>query len=185
MSHAYCVRIEDFPNPEDLPVEVYIMAENGVVMLGRSFSNGSRVQVLESLLREMACGGWSELTSLSGATVDELASSCKPYFHKLDSFPIEFFNTCLRFSWYVPPNLQEEPNEAITNDFAESGAYPLADAVIVKVLSLVTLGAVNEATPLVSVVADPIPVITTVAPETACVPPCLVTVTVKSSPSVT
>jgi hypothetical protein len=115
MSIEFHVDLKDFNerNKENIPSELVATASDGRLQVGTCFGNGDRRRVLTGLVYEKygerPTGTSSKYTS---ASIEELCSSEKPYFSKWSrENPIEFFDTRLRFCWYIPMELQEPAEE--------------------------------------------------------------------------
>lgn len=111
MSTEFHIDLNDFNlwDRESLPSELVATASDGRLQIGTCRGNAYRRKTLLNLVQEKygewPAGTFSELTS---ASIEELRSSGKSYFSKWSGdSPIEFFNTNLRFCWYIPIELQE------------------------------------------------------------------------------
>jgi len=115
MGTDFYVDLNDFNewNKENIPPELVAIASDGRLQIGTCQGNASRKGTLVNLVQEKygewPAGTFSENTL---ASIEELRSSGKPYFSKWSrESPIEFFETKLRFCWYIPMELQEPVEE--------------------------------------------------------------------------
>lgn len=125
MSTEFNVDLEDISswNQESLPIELIATAGGGRLQIGTCYCNGNRA----TTLRRLAQDGYKNCSiphffNRGFPSIGELCSSKKPYFSKWSGdSPIEFFNTKLRFSWYIPVGLQEsDDGEDDPEDFQKA-----------------------------------------------------------------
>ena len=79
------------------------------------------------------CGEWSAGTfsKHTPASIEELRSSGKPYFSKWSrESPIEFFETKLRFCWYIPMELQESTGETESPEDYQNAMLDFWDSIL-------------------------------------------------------
>jgi len=115
MSTEFYVDLKDFNewNRQNLPQDLVKTASFGRLQIGTCRGNGDRRRTLVNLVQEKY-GEWPEghFSNHEPASIEELRSSRKPYFSKWSrDSPIEFFDTKLRFCWYIPMMLQEPADE--------------------------------------------------------------------------
>jgi len=110
-------------NRQNIPQELVSTAVDGKLQIGTSRSNGNRKNTLVNLVQERY-GEWQHGTfsEYMPASIEELRSSTKPYFSKWSKeAPIEFFETPVRFSWYIPVHLQKPDDEIQSQEEFQRG----------------------------------------------------------------
>ena len=115
MSTEFYVDLNDFNewDRNNFPLELVATASDGRLQIGKCFANGDRNDNLINLLSK-EYGVWppKTLPEHANSLVSELRLSEKPYFSKWgENSQIEFFDTKLRFCWYIPMALQKPVEE--------------------------------------------------------------------------
>lgn len=115
MSTEFYVDLKDFNewDRKSLPSKLVATASDDRLQIGTCRGNSNRIETLSKLVQEKS-GEWSAGTfsRIHLASIEELRSSGKQHFSKWSrESQIEFFETQLRFCWYIPMELQEPAEE--------------------------------------------------------------------------
>jgi len=134
MSTEFYVDLRDFNewNRTSMPSELIAIASNGRLQIGTCFGNANRRGTLANLMQEKY-GEWpaGTFSKHTPASVEELCSSRKPFFSKWSrESPIEFFDTKLRFCWYIPMELQEPAEETESPDDYQRAMFDFWNSVL-------------------------------------------------------
>ncbi|MBI5061597.1 MAG: hypothetical protein HZB67_04775 [Candidatus Aenigmarchaeota archaeon] len=114
MSTEFYVRSENLTITPTLAA----MIHDGRVEIGVCYGNSDRQRKLADLIQERY-GEWPDGTCksryASSVSIEELRLSEKPYYSKWsENSQIEFFDTKLRFCWYIPLLLHSKGNVSET-----------------------------------------------------------------------
>ena len=117
MSTKYYVNLKHLK--QEISVELaYIIEESGVP-IGTSFSNADREKNIANLLTGRFAASELDFSSFEQA-MKELNSSDKLFYTKWDKkSPIEFFDTRLRFSFYVPSDILIDAEKGVVKTMLE------------------------------------------------------------------
>ncbi len=134
MSTEFHVDLNDFNvwDRESLPSELVATASDGRLQIGTCRGNADRKRTLAILMQERY-GEWpvGTFSNRIFTSAEELCSSCKPYFSKWSrNSPIEFFDTKLRFCWYIPMELQESPKETKSSEDYQRAMFDFWNSIL-------------------------------------------------------
>ena len=91
-----------------MPSRLVAATDKNRLLVGICYSNGDRRKAVRDLVNKIGdrCAG-----------IEELCLSRREFFSKWSKdSPIEFFNTQMRFSWYIPIGPQEQAEETNSSE---------------------------------------------------------------------